>query len=543
MKHAPIAVLALVAILLAGCGGSGSSITAAQLAEVEEERDAAIEAQEEAEEAAEEAAQEAQDQRDRADRAEGQLADEQEARQEAEERANDLEEEAGHTADQLVQANARQYFAGLSDFLGAGNTRVGTADPTVTPRHRDSALVTTAPLVTFSSITTGRLGNWDRTSFSHRGGTFYDRLDVYSDAEAPDHVPFRDSAYNTAATANAQPNTSSVTIAGRYGGAVDTDTPAAVVNTQGAVVNALGLSGGTASSVVVSPFPRSGDPAKSFTRTDRGEFDAARRNDPTYIDDDDAVTAGTATYRNMERYPLRYTYEQSGSLAGASGTFTCASNTATDACSVTNQNNHFLFTGAWFFTPSNGARVRVEDDQFMYFGWWARQTNEDGTWDFRTFYGPGTTGNRSGDVTALSGTARYQGPAVGQFSFYQPLTAQSEYGEFSATATFTVNFDNNMVDGTIDQFDNHSDWTLTLNQRPLTPGDGTVAAAADTVSWQIDGEAVAAPDSGTWEAALFSNLPAAQRANTVPTGLAGTFEAAYHNVGAIIGAFGAHKQP
>ena len=29
----------------------------------------------------------------------------------------------------------------------------------------------------------------------------------------------------------------------------------------------------------------------------------------------------------------------------------------------------------------------------------------------------------------------------------------------------------------------------------------------------------------------------------VPTGIAGTFEAKYHNVGRIIGAFGAHKQP
>ncbi|MYD95053.1 MAG: hypothetical protein F4Y02_15500 [Chloroflexi bacterium] len=450
-----------------------------------------------------------------------------------------------------MQANARQYFAGLSDFLGAGDTRVGTADPTVTPRHRDSALVTTAPSVTFSSITTGRLGNWDRTSFSHRGGTFFDRIDVYSDAEAPDHVPFRDSVYNDGTAANEVPHTSDLTLAGRYGGGT---APSAVVDTEGDVVGSLSLSGDTVSNVVVSPFPRSGDPAKSFTRTDRGQYDAARRNDPAYTDDDQHITNSQLptthadyqpppTYRNMERYPLRYTYEQSGSLAGASGTFTCASDTATDSCSVTNQNNHFLFTGAWFFTPSTSARVRVDDDQFMYFGWWARQTNNDGTWDFRTFYGPGTAGNRSGDVTALSGSATYSGPAVGQFSFYQPLTAQSEYGEFSATATLRVNFDNNMVDGTIDQFDNHPDWTLTLNHSALTATDGTVAGTADSVSWQIDGEAVAAPDSGTWEAALFSNLPAAQRAGTVPTGIAGSFEAAYHNVGAIIGAFGAHKQP
>ena len=53
---------------------------------------------------------------------------------------------------------------------------------------------------------------------------------------------------------------------------------------------------------------------------------------------------------------------------------------------------------------------------------------------------------------------------MGQFSFYQPLTAQSDYGEFSAMATLRANFDDNMVDGTIDQFDQHPDWTLTLKR-------------------------------------------------------------------------------
>ena len=59
------------------------------------------------------------------------------------------------------------------------------------------------------------------------------------------------------------------------------------------------------------------------------------------------------------------------------------------------------------------------------------------------------------------------------------------------------------------------------------------------VSWQIDGEAVAALDSGTWEAAFYSDLPVDERDGTVPTGMAGTFEAEYHNVERIIGAFGA----
>ena len=102
--------------------------------------------------------------------------------------------------------------------------------------------------------------------------------------------------------------------------------------------------------------------------------------------------------------------------------------------------------------------------------------------------------------------------------------------------------DQGTVHGTIDQFADHPDWTLTLKQGTIANG-AIPTGTADAVSWQIEDEAVAAPDSGTWEAAFYSDLPADQRGGTVPNGMAGTFEAEYHHVGRIIGAFGAHKQP
>ena len=98
----------------------------------------------------------------------------------------------------------------------------------------------------------------------------------------------------------------------------------------------------------------------------------------------------------------------------------------------------------------------------------------------------------------------------------------------------------------------YPDWTLTLKHGAITSGAGATIAvtgqATVGVSWHIEGEAVAAPDSGSWEAAFYSNLPELQRTSdpqdedAVPTGIAGTFEAAYHNVGKIIGSFGAHKE-
>ena len=607
MKYAPVVALALAGALVAGCGGGG--ITKDELTEVEkdlakaeQERDAA---KKEAEEQRKKAAQAEADRKKAAQEAaaaEEQRKKEQEALAEAEKQKKELEEEARHTANQLRQANARRLLVGLNGFLTDGNTtNTIDRDPEVTPRYRASALVSTEtgtdayPAVTFSSITTGTSGRWFRTSLSHPGATntTTDRIDVYSDAEAPDHVPFRDSVYNDGTSGDNIPNTSDAISVVRLYGATTGDAPTMVVDNQNELVGSLQIgdtNGRNVSYAAASPFPKSGDPAKSFTLVDRGYYtrteinlgkewhrltnDTDNTNDPTLpshcgtacdASGFPTVSENPRTVRNDDRYPLRYTYEASGSLSGASGTYTCASADTTPSCRVTNQNNHFRFVGPWFFTPSSAsARVRVEDAESMYFGWWARQDNTDGSWAFRTFDGPtgiNAAGNRSSadEITQLAGTATYQGPAVGHYAFYQPeagqLRGHSEYGEFTARATLTANFTvagdggDETVSGTIDQFDGHSDWTLTLKQTAID-ANGVIPSGSNTVSWKIDGEAFAAPDSGTWEAAFYSDQPDSKRGgdgnpdeDAVPTGMAGTFEAKYHQAGAIIGAFGAHKQP
>ena len=582
MKHAPVVALALVGVLVAGCGG-GSSITKEDAAKLQEERDAALAAEKAAEAARKKAEQEAAAARERADAAaaaaEEQRKKQAEALAAAEAEKKKLEDEAKSTADQLLQANARRVLVGLTKYLDSTDdtdpTQVaGTAPPAVTPRHGQSALVTTTPVVTFSTITPGASGKWYKTSLSHRAFTVNDRLDVYTDAEAPKQVSFSDSVYNDGVTANEVPNTSDLTVYALYDPSQSGTT---VIDSQGKVVGSLqvGDSGGKdVFSATASPFPKSGDPAKSFTLVDRGKYTTEQRRrsqldsnhadylDPSSWTNDDGTSPYTGKYRNADRYPLRYTYEQSGSLSGAGGMYTCASATATTSCRVTNQNDHFRFVGPWVFTPSSSAKVRVEDAEFMYFGWWARETNPGGAWTFRTFHGPTGTdgnGNRSSadEISQLSGTATYKGPAVGYYSFYQPQTTHSEYGEFSAKATLTANFtsagdgsgaEEESVHGSIDQFVDHPDWTLTLKQTNIS--GGLVPSGTNSVSWSIKGEATAAPDSGTWEAAFYSNLPDSKRGgagnpneDATPTGMAGTFEAKYHHVGAIIGAFGAHKQP
>ena len=183
--------------------------------------------------------------------------------------------------------------------------------------------------------------------------------------------------------------------------------------------------------------------------------------------------------------------------------------------------------------------VDVVDETYMYFGWWSRENLNPGqgetVWSFRAFHG----GNDSRDenVDDVNGTATYSGPAVGYYAIYQPLGTQSGHGEFSATATLTADFDSatETLEGRIDQFSGHSDWFLTLKRGPIV--SGATSVDTDGVTWSIGG---IPHDGGEWEAAFYSNLASANRANVVPSGVAGTFEAEYSTVGRLIGAFGAH---
>jgi len=515
-------------------------------------------------------------------------------------RADETEKEAGGTGSQLLQNNARRVLAGLNAHPA---TQAGTAQPTIRPRYRASALVTTAPRLSTPTIVTGTRGKWFSTSITDRDFTTNDRLDVYSDVEAPKRISFRESVYNNGTANDGISNTSAdITVADLYEPGTTASSPAEVIDSLGKVVGSLDIADHTVSGVVASSFPKSGDGEKTFKVLDRGYYKKTQTDAgiawyrANLADPNQTAVAlpghcgGTAcdasglpdrtrnpsithprTVRDDKRYPLRYTYETTGSVAGASGTFTCASDgqPPANACGVTNQGNHFFFDGPWVFTPSASAQVSVDDTEYMYFGWWAHQSNPNntaGAWQFRTFHGPSAEGgNRSTaqEIARLSGTATYTGVAAGYYSFFHPLDSGSDYGPFTARATLTANFtttgdgsgaEEETVTGTIDQFqgrESRLDWIVTLKQRDIA-GGVIPSAGANAVSWKIKDEAVSAPDAGTWEAAFYSNLPAAKRGGTTtpaedeedatPTGIAGTFEAEYHSVGKMIGAFGAHKE-
>ena len=115
-----------------------------------------------------------------------------------------------------------------------------------------------------------------------------------------------------------------------------------------------------------------------------------------------------------------------------------------------------------------------------------------------------------------------------------PSGGESSAGSFTARAELTANFDSNMLSGTVTNFSNASDWSLTLNAASYGRRCRTKPRHG-TVSWTIAGNT---EDSGGWEAQFFSDVT--PYAGHIPEGVAGTFDAQFADVGRLTGAFGAH---
>ena len=483
---------------------------------------------------------------------------EKQRREQAEAEQDRLAQENEEVRQQVTRADARLVRIGLGDEA-TGIAADSVVDPTVTPRYNASATVTATvmPSATFQNPTTGSLDGWFKTAFLKSERAKTDRLEVYSNVERPGSIPFKDSEYN-----------------------VDNS----IVNTAGMVFAVIDLGTVARDDTASGAFPRQSGPATTIPVNDRGitqddfntilvgatdtdeDGDIDRSEARTYLSSIEMGTLETLlttqysidrqelnryvsgkAFRDTVRYPDRWEYTTSGTLGGASGTYRCAggSNTERPSCTVRNTGSEFIFSSLWTFSPSSGTTgVRVEDTVYIYFGWWSRQITEDGSWQFKAFFGPEESQvDAIGDVT---GTATYRGPAAGYYAIYEPATSGSEHGAFTATATLNADFDNDEVSGTIDGFSGHPNWSLALETGAIDPA-GSTGQSTNGVTWTIGTTPASAGDS--WEAHFYSNIVADDpktgatetlRDGVMPNGIAGTFSATYDDVGRLTGAFGAH---
>ena len=448
---------------------------------------AAQQVAEDAKDAAEAAQQDAEDAADEADRlrlaAERAEAAEEQLREAAEAEQDRLEQVAEDAQQQANRAEARTALIGLGG-LDATAADAGTVSP-VTPRYRMTALVTTNPAVTFGNPQRSSSGRWSITTLSKSGSTHNDKLVVYSDMGAPTRVLITEHGDYMS----------------RFVDVPDTSRISATI------------AAADAERIASSQFPRGGL-TKTFEPTidsDHSDSGGDQNNDMNFRNDYDTV---------------RF----SGSFDGASGTFECMG----DMCTIEHQggNRYIVSADNWSFTTSKTARVSVDDDSYMYFGWWRRVQLDDESFSYDTFSG-GMYPVSGGGFDDLVGSATYNGPAVGQYAIYQPADSDSGTGSFTAQARLEADFDTNMLSGQVTNFSNASNWTVTLNKASMQGGN--VDDDTGTVSWVIGSRT---EDGGMWDARFFSDVT--PYAGHIPEGVVGDFTAQFGEVGRLTGAFGAH---
>ena len=388
---------------------------------------------------------------------------EEQRRQQAETARERAEQETEAARQQVTRGDARIVLAGLATEIDAN------AAVTVEPRYNATArIISIMPDTTFVNPTTGSLSGWRKTAFAKNERPNIDRLEVYSNVEAPTSLPFRDSDYNDGIVANEISGVPATAVVLPF---EESGSPTVVIDNEGDVVGWLKIPTGSSNAredAASSAFPRSSSRLPmTYTLIDRGEFTTVQRDA-----NDQAITEGyRGPYRNEEVDPQRYEFERSGTLGGASGTYRCA-NDDEATCSVHNTGNNLVFVGSWTFRPSSASsRVRIADEAYMYFGWWSRHATATPAWSFYTFHG-GNNGAEAGNISGVTGSATYRGPAAGYYAIYEPNSEGSEYGDFTATASLTADFTNDWVQGTIDQFSGHPNWSLTLERLDINSGDG-----------------------------------------------------------------------
>ena len=239
--------------------------------------------------------------------------------------------------------------------------------------------------------------------------------------------------------------------------------------------------------------------------------------------------------------------EVSGTFDGVTGTYVCTPAQGSGCTSSVRHGGGITLAGGggWKFVPMAGAMVPEPDEAYRYFGWWLRDVGD--RYAFGAFHeGVGDDAQDFAGFAAVQGTATYTGPAAGRFVI-DPQIGDATVGAFTASATLDVDFGDatahGTVSGTVDRFMVDGDaepWSVEL-QSARIEADGAIAAGggdtAHTV-WSIDGRAGGTPGSPIWSGRLHD-----VGEDQVPNVATGMFESVFGDIGRMVGAFGAVRQP
>ena len=262
-----------------------------------------------------------------------------------------------------------------------------------------------------------------------------------------------------------------------------------------------------------------------------------------------------------------------GTYDGYSGTFSCPSE-----CDIkANAQGNLTFSAAsdesWTFTSTAKTRnVKEEDTEHLYFGIWAYEPTEPTSetsdmsrnYDIQWIAGGDASGDAIGisdtEFRGLEGEAEFNGGAIGKYALKKVGRRAAKIGTFTATATFTADFDATpTLSGRITDFKEGGsslgeDWEIFLGADASTAATLSNVGVGTTTSG-ASGEIASESVMGAWAATLhgsdnYDEFTPGQRnrdKNPYPktkyptadlAGVAGWFEASGTNA-AIAGAFGA----
>ena len=288
------------------------------------------------------------------------------------------------------------------------------------------------------------------------------------------------------------------------------------------------------------------------------------------------TTATTITDRGGAGDTEEDVHMFAGSVHNVSGDFSCMGDLTT--CVVVTRLSDGRVaapaSGTWRFTPDNPDATisTVIDDEFLTLGWWLNKGDGTQPYYFDAFAAAEGMDMNGDDpttdtvetvldvtvVTALQGTAEYEGVAVGKYSILDANADVAEGGHFTASAMLEADF-NAATDETADTPNTNGvaitgmidDFMTGATPRPgweveLMAGD---AADADegmqnyanlnsgvmgSTEWTMGG--AAAPAEGDWMGDVYGG-----GTNDFPDAMTGTFNAS-GTIGRISGAFGVEEE-
>ena len=255
-----------------------------------------------------------------------------------------------------------------------------------------------------------------------------------------------------------------------------------------------------------------------------------------------------------------------GTFDGASGMYTCES-----SCTLTfdANGNTIALSGAMYFTPDVGATVPAPDPDYLYFGYWLRESTDsagDPDFDTAAVYG-GEEASVFDDVQQLWGKATYNGAATGlylrRWTDNDGDVVRRRIGQFRADATLEANFggptvaeiDHFSISGTISNFMDgdravDADWRLELGRADFGAGSSAANGIFYGPTQDVDADddpIKKTAGMGGWEGQFFGEVDVDTDSTVdgnqseLPSGVVGAFDGQFGN-GVVIGAFGAETQ-